>query len=289
MAQVFAMGKSVRSVCVALTLGLMGFALAACNSDPDMDITKLGLQSDPPEMLYNQGLANLNAGKLKEADNKFQAIDKYHPFSEYSRKGLVMSSFVRYRMGQYDDSATAARRYLSLYPQSEDSDYAQYLLGLSYAKKIRDVTQDQTYSVKTVEVMSKLVEEYPDSEYAPDAREKIRMAKDQLAGKEMQVGRYYQERREYLAAISRYRNVVENYQSTNQIEEALARLVESYFALGLTTEAETAAAVLGANYPDSQWYADSYKLLKTNGLEPRENRGSWISRATKKLILGEET
>ncbi len=283
------MGKSVRSVCVAFALGLMGLALAACNSDPDMDITKLGLQSDPPEMLYNQGLANLNAGKLKEADAKFQAIDKYHPFSEYSRKGLVMSSFVRYRMGQYDESATAARRYLSLYPQSEDADYAQYLLGLSYAKKIRDVTQDQTYSVKTIEAMSQLIEEHPDSEYVPDAREKLRMAKDQLAGKEMQVGRYYQERREYLAAISRYRKVVEDYQSTNQIEEALARLVESYFALGLTTEAETAAAVLGANYPDSQWYADSYKLLTTNGLQPRENRGSWISRATKKLILGEET
>ncbi len=288
-ARVSAMGKGVRSVCVALLLGFTGVALVGCNTDPDLDITKLGLDADPPETLYNQGLANLNAGKLTEADRKFQAIDKYHPFSEYSRKALLMSTFVRYRQGQFDEAATTASRYLALYPQAEDADYAQYLLGLSYSKKIPDVTQDQAYSVRTIEAMTKLVDNYPKSEYVNDAQVKIRMATDQLAGKEMQIGRYYQERKEYLAAISRYRNVVEHYQTTNQIEEALARLVECYFALGLNSEAETAAAVLGANYPDSRWYADSYKLLQTGGLEPRENRGSWISRAAKRIILGAKT
>ncbi|MCO6185653.1 outer membrane protein assembly factor BamD [Rhizobium sp. L1K21] len=283
------MGNGVRSICVAIVLGLMGLTLAACNSDPDLDITKLGLDTDPPDTLYNQGLANLNAGKLGEADAKFQAIDKYHPFSEYSRKGLVMSAFVRYRMGRYDDAISASKRYMSLYPQAEDADYALYLQGLSYYKKIPDVTQDQAYSGETIRAMSELIKDYPDSEYVPDAREKMRAARDQLAGKEMQVGRYYQERKEYLAAIARYRNVVEHYQQTNQIEEALARLVESYYALGLNSEAQTAAAVLGANYPDSQWYADSYKLLQSGGLEPRENRGSWISRVAKQLVLGEKT
>lgn len=285
----FSMSNGVRSICVILAMGFMGLSLAACNSDPDLDITKLGLDTDPPDTLYNQGLANLSAGKLSEADAKFQAIDKYHPFSEYSRKGLVMSAFVRYRMGRYDDAITATKRYLSLYPESDDAAYAQYIQGLSYYKKIPDVTQDQQYSAETIRAMSAVVDNYPKSEYVPDAREKIRAASDQMAGKEMQIGRYYQERKEYLAAISRYRNVVEHYQKTNQIEEALARLVECYYALGIQSEAQTAAAVLGANYPDSQWYADSYTLLKSGGLEPRENRGSWISRVTRKIVLGEKT
>ena len=136
----------------------------------------------------------------------------------------------------------------------------------------------------TIDAMSKVVNDYPDSEYVEDAQAKIRFARDQLAGKEMQVGRYYLERKEYLAGIQRFRTVVERYPTTNQIEEALARLVESYYAMGIVEEAQTAAAVLGRNYPDSQWYADSYKLLQTGGLEPRENRGSWISRAGAKLI-----
>ena len=149
-----------------------------------------------------------------------------------------------------------------------------------------DLTDTLAMAV-TPAAMQAVVDNYPTSEYADDARSKIRMAKDQLAGKEMQVGRYYQERKEYIAAVSRYRNVVESYQSTNQVQEALARLVECYYAMGVTTEAQTAAAVLGANYPDSQWYADSYKLQKSGGLEPRENSGSWIARAAKKLVLGE--
>ena len=146
------------------------------------------------------------------------------------------------------------------------------------------MTQDQKPAFKTIEAMQAVISKYPDSEYVEDAQAKMRFAKDQLAGKEMQVGRYYLERKEYLAAITRFRSVVETYPNTNQVEEALARLVETYFAMGITSEAQTAAAVLGHNYPDSQWYADSYKLLQTGGLEPRENGGSWISRAGKKLL-----
>jgi outer membrane protein assembly factor BamD len=134
--------------------------------------------------------------------------------------------------------------------------------------------------------MQKVVTDYPKSEYVTDAQAKIRFARDQLAGKEMQIGRYYLERKNYLPAISRFRIVVEQYPTTNQVEEALARLVEAYYAMGIVEEAQTAAAVLGHNYPDSQWYADSYKLLKSGGSEPRENSGSWIARAGKKLLLG---
>ncbi|MBD8554810.1 outer membrane protein assembly factor BamD [Rhizobium sp. CFBP 8762] len=272
--------KTARILMVALVASAAG-GLTACTTDPDIDITKLSAETDPPEVLYNQGLANLKAGKLTEAGRKFDAIDRQHPFSEYSRKGLVMSAFVRYRQGQYDEAITAARRYLTLYPQSEDAAYAQYIIGISYAKQIPAVTQDQKPSAQTLEAMTTLIEKYPNSEYVEDAQSKIRFAKDQLAGKEMQVGRYYLERKEYLAAITRFRTVVETYPTTNQVEEALARLVETYYAMGLVSEAQTAAAVLGHNYPDSQWYADSYKLLQSGGLEPRENSGSWISRAGK--------
>jgi outer membrane protein assembly factor BamD len=158
------------------------------------------------------------------------------------------------------------------------------MIGLAYSKQIADVTQDQRAAQRTIEAMNKVVNDYPDSEYVPDAQAKIRFARDQLAGREMQVGRYYLERKEYLAAVSRFRIVVEQYQNTNQIEEALARLTEAYYAMGLVDEAQTAAAVLGNNYPDSQWYDDSFKLLKGQGLAPRENKESWISRAGKKLV-----
>ncbi|HTO31852.1 MAG TPA: outer membrane protein assembly factor BamD [Pararhizobium sp.] len=273
-----------RIAVIALAASATSVLVTACQNDPDIDITKLSAETDPPEVLYNQGLANLNAGKTTEAARKFDAIDKQHPFSEYARKALVMRSFINYRNGQYQDAINGASRYLNLYPESEDAAYAQYIVGLAYSKQIPAVTQDQKPAFKTIEAMQAVVTNYPDSEYIEDAQAKIRYAKDQLAGKEMQVGRYYLERKEYLAAITRFRSVVEKYPNTNQVEEALSRLVETYFAMGITTEAQTAAAVLGHNYPDSQWYADAYKLLQTGGLEPRENGNSWISRAGKQLL-----
>ncbi|CCF19863.1 Conserved hypothetical protein; Putative Lipoprotein with tetratricopeptide repeat (TPR) domain [Pseudorhizobium banfieldiae] len=269
---------------MSMALACAGVAVTACQSDKDIDITKLGVETDPPEVLYNQGLANMKAGNIAEASRKFDSIDRQHPFTDWGRKALVMSTFAKYRLGRNEDAITTGNRYLKQYPNTEDSAYVQYLVGLSYSKQIADVTQDQRAAAQTIDAMSKVVNDYPDSEYVEDAQAKIRFARDQLAGKEMQVGRYYLERKEYLAGIQRFRTVVERYPTTNQIEEALARLVESYYAMGIVEEAQTAAAVLGRNYPDSQWYADSYKLLQTGGLEPRENRGSWISRAGAKLI-----
>nr|WP_046633539.1 outer membrane protein assembly factor BamD [Neorhizobium galegae] len=278
------MRKTARVALMSLVLAGAGFGMTACQSDPDIDITKLGLETDAPETLYNQGLANMKAGNLAEAGRKFDSIDRQNPFTEWGRKALVMSTFTKYRLGRNDEAVATGNRYMSQYPQSQDSAYVQYLVGLAYSKQITDVTQDQRAAVRTIDAMNKVVTNYPTSEYVEDAQAKIRFARDQLAGKEMQIGRYYLERKEYLAAIQRFRNVVEQYPNTNQVEEALARLTEAYYAMGITEEAQTAAAVLGRNYPDSQWYADSFKLLKGNGVEPRENRGSWISRAGAKLI-----
>lgn len=276
--------KAARIGSVVIVAAGFGALLSSCQTDPDIDITKLAAETEPPEVLYNQGLANIKAGKMSEAIRKFDAVDAQNPFSEWSRKAQVMGTFTKYRAGRNTEAVTSGNRYLSLYPQSEDAAYVQYLVGLAYWKQIVDVTQDQKSSQRTIEAMQKVVDNYPNSEYVDDAQAKIRFARDQLAGKEMQVGRYYLERKEFLAAIQRFRAVVEKYPNTNQVEEALARLVEAYFALGVVQEAQTAAAVLGHNYPDSQWYADSFKLLQNGGLEPRENSGSWISRAGKKLI-----
>jgi outer membrane protein assembly factor BamD len=275
--------KLVRAALMALCAG--GFALlSACSSEKDIDLATYVEQTEPADVLYNQGLANLEQGHLKEAGKKFEAVDRQHPYSEQARKSMVMSAFAQYRQGNYDDAINAAKRYVTLYPTNPDAAYAQYIIGLCYYRQIRDVTQDQKEARRTIEAMDELVQRWPESEYVDDAKAKIRYARDQLAGKEMQIGRYYLERREYIAAIKRFRNVVENYSNTRQVEEALSRLTESYYAMGLADEAQTAAAVLGNNYPDSPWYKDAYALLQSGGLQPRENSGSWLSKAGK--ILG---
>jgi outer membrane protein assembly factor BamD len=261
----------------ALILALAPLVLAACG-EKDIDLSTYVEDVEPADVLYNQALANLNQGKVSEATKKFEAVDRQHPYSEFARKSMIMSTFTNYRQGKYPEAINSGRRYVQLYPSTEDAAYAQYLVGLSYFRQIRDVTQDQSESRKTIEAMEEVVQRWPESEYVEDAQTKIRYARDQLAGKEMQVGRYYLERREYLASVKRFRYVVENYSNTRHIEEALARLVEAYFAMGLASEAQTAAAVLGHNYPDSEWYKDSYTLLQSGGLEPRENNNSWLSR-----------
>ncbi len=276
---------SMRSLLVAAGVGSM-IVLGGCQGrDADIDINALAYEAEPADELYNQALANIEAGKLPEAARKFEAIDRQHPYSEYARKAMVMNSFANYRMGRYPESINMASRYISLYPNSEDTAYAYYLIGMSYYKQIPEVTRDQRPTRQSIGAFQEIIERYPDSEYVPDAEVKIRFARDQLAGKEMQVGRYYQERKEYAAAVNRFRTVVEDFPNTRQVEEALARLVEVYYAMGLAPDAQAAAAVLGHNFPDSQWYADSYKLLQSGGLEPRENRGSWITQAGR-LITG---
>lgn len=253
--------------------------LAGCaKKNKDTDLNAYVESIDPPDVLYNQALANLEAGRLAEAGKKFTAIDKQHPYTEWARKALVMGAFTNYRLAKYDEAVSMAKRYISLYPTSKEAAYAYYIVGLSYYRQIPDVTRDQKDTRRAMEAMQELVDRYPKSEYVTDARTKIRLAREQLAGKEMQIGRFYLERKQYLAAIHRFRNVVEDYSNTNQVEEALYRLVEANYAIGLNPEAQTAAAVLGRNYPQSRWYKDAYKLLQKGGLEPHEHKDGWLSK-----------
>lgn len=242
---------------------------------------------EPADKLYNEGLFLMNNNKdPKAASKKFEEVDRQHPYSDWARKSLLMSAYAFYQAGDYDGCIGASTRYITLHPGSPDAAYAQYLMAASHYDQIPDISRDQGRTEKAIASLEEVVRKYPTSEYANSAKKKLEGARDQLAGKEMSVGRYYMERREYTAAINRFKTVVTQYQTTRHVEEALARLTEGYLAIGIVGEAQTAAAVLGHNFPDSPWYKDAYNLVKSGGLEPSENKGSYISRAFKRIGLG---
>jgi outer membrane protein assembly factor BamD len=263
--------------CVA-TLVLAGVTLGGCSLF-DKDVV---LPEEPADKLYNEGLYLLNNKKNpKDAAKKFEEVDRQHPYSEWARKALIMSAYAYYESGNYDDCINSARRYVTLHPGSPDAAYAQFLIGSSYFDQIPEISRDQERAEKAVQTLDEVVRKYPNSEYAVAAKRKIEMARDQLAGKEMEIGRYNLTQRNYIGAINRFKIVVTRYQTTRHVEEALLRLTEAYMALGIIDEAQTSAAVLGHNFPDSRWYKDAYALMQSKGLEPSENKGSWISRAFK--------
>jgi len=232
----------------------------------------------PAEQIYNDGLGRMANSDYAGASKKFALIDKYYPYTDMARKGLLMTAYTNYQGHDYDGAVSNAKRYIEQNPKSDDAAYAQYIMAMSYYNQIPDVSRDQDRTEKAAQALQQLIQSYPKSEYTDDARFKLQVVLDNLAAHEMFIGRFYLEKRQYTAAINRFRAVVARYQTTRQIEEALERLTEAYFALGITSEAQTAAAVLGHNFPDSPWYQDAYKLLKTKGLEPREDTGSWLSR-----------
>lgn len=233
----------------------------------------------PADKLYNEGLARLQNGDSEGAAKKFEDIDKSAPFSPYARKGLLMTAYTNFQASKWEEAITAGKRFIAQNPASPDAAYAQYIVAVSYYNQIPDATRDQEKTAQAIQALQELIARYPKSEYVLDAKEKLLVAMDQLAAKEMNVGRFYLQKRNYTAAVNRFREVIIKYQTTRHVEEALERLTEAYMAMGITSEAQTAAAVLGHNFPDSPWYKDAYALLQSGGLEPREDRGSYISRA----------
>jgi outer membrane protein assembly factor BamD len=272
----------IRSAGFGIHLGLAAMLLAAplggC-ANLFGDDKQAILPDEPADKLYNEGLTLLNRKEFEDAAKKFEEVDRQHPYSEWARKSLLMSAYSYYEIGKHEETIQAARRYVALHPGSPDAAYAQYLMASSYYDQIPDITRDQEGTVRAMRALDEVMRKYPDTEYAESARRKIEVARDQLAGKEMLVGRYYLERRNFTGAINRFKAVVTQYQTTRHVEEALMRLAESYMALGIVGEAQTAAAVLGHNFPDSPWYKDAYTLVQTGGAPPKEDKGSWISRA----------
>jgi outer membrane protein assembly factor BamD len=282
--------RLARPLRFAVGLIVLAVPLAGCGTGSLWD--KFSKKDDqfvdePADKLYNEGLYLMNQSKdPKAASKKFEEVDRQHPYSDWARKSLLMSAYAFYNAGDYDSCIGAATRYVTLHPGSQDAAYAQYLIAASHYDQIPDISRDQGRTEKAMQSLEEVIRKYPTSEYATSAKQKLEGAKDQIAGKEMDIGRYYMKKRDYTAAINRFKTVVTQYQTTRHVEEALMRLTEAYMTVGVVGEAQTAAAVLGHNFPDSRWYKDAYNIVKSGGLEPSENKGSYISRAFKRIGLG---
>ncbi len=264
-------GRRCRSrglVLAALVGGIL--LIGACGTTEDAPYVER-----PVNELYNQAMDDLEAGDNKKAAKLFDEVERQHPYSSWATKAQLLAAYAHYRANEYDEAVSALDRYIELHPASPDVPYAYYLKGLSYYERISDIHRDQEMSEQARRVFEELVNRYPDSEYARDARLKIDLCDDHLAGKEMVVGRYYLQRGYYLAAINRFKTVIDKFQTTTHVPEALLRLTESYTALGIDDEARKSAAVLGYNFPQTEWYADAYALV---GGGPRPQQGSSGSR-----------
>jgi len=252
--------------------------LAACQSSDRIE--ELAYVERPVETLYQRATDELDARDFDQAILLFNEVERQHPYSEWARRSALMSAFASYESRRYDDAIDTASRYLALNPASQGAPYAYYLIAVSYFDQIIDVGRDQKTTELAQTALFDLVRRYPDTDYARDALLKLDMVDDHLAGKEMEIGRWYLRNNQHLSALNRFRNVVRDYDTTLHAEEALYRLVETYLSLGLRNEAVSAAAVLGYNYPQSEWYTDSYNLLQGEGLNPDDmpesGRLEWI-------------
>ena len=264
-------GKACGAV-AGLALALASLALGGCgSSDDDTNYTE-----QPVELLYNRALDALGQQEYKAAAKGFEEVDRQHPYSVWATKAEIMAAFAYYQSNKYDEAIIALDRFIQLHPGHRDIPYAYYLKALCYYEQISDIGRDQRITQQALDALAEVVKRFPESPYARDARLKVELAIDHLAGKEMAVGRYYQANQQYIGAINRYRVVIERYQTTTHVPEALHRLVESYLSLGVKSEAQEAAAVLGYNFPGSDWYQDSYYLMTGEGTPAPVDERRWF-------------
>ncbi|HEY8947465.1 MAG TPA: outer membrane protein assembly factor BamD [Rhizomicrobium sp.] len=254
-----------------------GLILSACSGASD-DKKDADYVERPVEQIYADAWKQINNRDWENAAKQFDEVERQHPYSIWARRAMLMSAFCYYQANKYTDATNTADQYISLHPGSKEVAYAFYLKAMSLYEQIVDVGRDQTVTEQALTALQDVVQRFPNTEYARDASLKIDLTLDHLAGKEMEVGRYYLTRHDYIGAINRFKSVVQRYQKTSQIAEALERLTEAYYALGIYNEAQTAAAVLGANYPGSPWYQDAYDLLVTHNLKPGVDQSSWLAR-----------
>ncbi|MCV2871408.1 outer membrane protein assembly factor BamD [Defluviimonas sp. WL0050] len=258
--------------------------LAGCGGgNREVDLEQLDASA-----IYRLGERELETSrKSEEAVKYFAEVERLYPYSEWAKRALIMQAFAYHKHREYEESRAAAQRYIDTYPAEEDAAYAKYLLALSYYDQIDEVGRDQGLTFQALQALRAVIEEYPDSDYARSSILKFDLAFDHLAAKEMEIGRYYLKRKHYTAAINRFRVVVENFQTTTHVPEALHRLVEAYLSLGFTDEAQTAGAILGHNFQSTDWYEDSYALLTGRGLKPEAKGDSWLSKVYRQVIKGE--
>ena len=254
----------------SLTLGVAALSLTLVACQGNNRRTERAYVERPVEVLYNSAAGELDKRDYDEAIELFNEVERQHPYSEWARRSTLMSAFAAYQARRYDDAIGTAQRYISLNPGSEDAAYAYHLVATSYFEQITDVERDQRTTELAKSSLDELLRRFPTTEYAKDAQLKMDMVNDQLAGKEMTIGRWYLRRNQHLPAINRFRTVVTEYDTTTHAPEALYRLVEAYMSIGLNGEALAAAAVLGHNHPDTNWYRDAYRIMTREGYNPDE-------------------
>jgi outer membrane protein assembly factor BamD len=248
--------------------------LAACSTGKDKD----AYVERPVEEIYNAGMDQLLDGNYEKAAKSFDEVERQHPYSVWATKAELMSAYALYEAAKYDESITAADRFIQLHPGHRDVAYAYYLKALDYYIQIADVARDQKTTEQAMAALGEVVRRFPDTKYARDARLKIDLTRDHLAGKEMEIGRWYERQGSYLAAVNRFKRVIDGYQTTTHVPEALHRLTECYLALGLSDEAQKTAAVLGYNYPGTEWYRDTYALVTSGKTVDTAQGPGWFGR-----------
>ncbi len=277
------MSRNVGKLVQAASVVLMAASLTACIGGGRGPRETQQFNEEPVAEIYNRGADRLDDGRWTEAVASFREVERLYPYSSWARRSILLTAYAQYQANRYDDAIESAQRFISLHPGNESAPYAYYLIATCYFEQILDVGRDQNTTQLALNALQEVVRRYPQSDYARDARLKIDMTYDQLAGKEMEIGRFYLMNEQHLAAINRFRTVIENpnYQRTTHTPEALHRLVEAYVSVGMTEEAQRTAAILGHNFPGSDWYNASYAVLEGRGVQPvsqgeAERRG-WFS------------
>ena len=265
---------SVRQLVQGMTLAAATVLVAGCASSGD---AARMLNPDPPSKMFADADALQSKGKFEDAAKKFEDVDREHPYSPEARRSIVMAAYAYYKAGKLPEAIAAAERYTTMHPGTKEAPLAHHIIAQAYFEQMKQPNRDQDATRKALAQLKTLKTRYPDSTYAQKADNQIRLCEDTLAAQEMEVGRYYLKSGNHVAAINRFKTVVSEYQTTAHVEEALYRLTASYLSLGITPEAQNAAAVLGYNFPNSSWYKDSYALLQKQGLMPQVSQGSWMT------------
>lgn len=279
--------RIITALLVAATLAGCGGREQGRSTNSFFNPQEIPLETYSAEQIFERGEFELNRNRPEDAAFFFAEIERLYPYSDWARRALIMQAFSYHQDQDYPNSRSASQRFIDFYPEDDDAAYAQYLLALSYYDQIDEVGRDQGLTFQALQSLREVIERYPDSEYSRSAILKFDLAFDHLAGKEMEIGRYYLRRDHYTAAINRFRVVVEDFQTTTHTAEALHRLVESYLSLGLIDEAQTAGAILGFNYQSTDWYEDSFALLTGQGLELKASGDNWLRQVYRQTVKGE--
>jgi outer membrane protein assembly factor BamD len=275
--------SGAKLVCVVA----MGLTLSACSGqDGRVERGEVDYEDFTAKQIFERGEYDLARNDPDLAAEVFGEVERLYPYSQWAKRALIMQAYSYHQDKDYENSRAAAQRFIDFYPTDEDAAYAQYLLALSYYDQIDEVGRDQGLTFQALQSLRKVIETYPDSEYARSAILKFDLAFNHLAAKEMEIGRYYLKRDHFTAAINRFRVVVEDFQTTTHTAEALHRLVEAYLSLGLTDEARTAGAILGYNFRGTEWYEDSYKMLTGQGLTLEAAGDNWLRQVYRQMIQG---